>query len=624
MINYIAILTRAFGWLLFGLHRGKLRKIWGLYKIGGLRLCWYCMKDRFHSRDLPYDPQRNQLSDTQSELILEGCSFKPLFSIIVPVYKVNCKWLEKCICSVTSQYYKNWEMILVDDASQQEDLRLLMNEWTSRDQRICCFYSEKNAGIAQTTNVGIRQASGQYIAFLDHDDELTPDALTWVVWSLSQNPDALWLYSDEDMISTRGKCHDPHFKPDFSLEYLLSNMYTCHLSVYSAQMLAAAGGLREGFDGSQDHDLALRLSEIIPQSRIVHIPRVLYHWREVPGSTAVGVAAKPKAPAAGRKAVAEALQRRDIRGEVRSYELCPTIYQIKFELSVFPKVSVIIPTKNALSLIKKCIGSMRQFTQYPNYEIVIIDNASDAPEFLEYISREQSENKLKVVRYDKPFNHSEMNNIAADSTDGEFVLLMNNDIEIITENWLEQLVAAAQTDSSIAVVGGMLLYPNRHVQHGGIVLGLYGTAGHAHKYIYNRLPGYLGRLHTLQEVSGITAALALVRRSSFRQIGSFNSDRYPTLYNDVDLCIRLRKEGYRCIYNPMVRAIHYETKTRPIDPQELFYKQSLQSDYAEILNYDPFYNPNLSLGNEQFRGFREFPVEDQIPELADSPGDHRD
>jgi GT2 family glycosyltransferase len=621
MMRSVLALTRALWWLMFGLHRGKLRKGWGLYKIGGFRLCWHCMMDRFHAREIPYDSIRNQLSGLQSEYILEKCPFKPLFSIVVPVYKVNQKWLEKCISSVVNQVYKNWEMILVDDASQQDDLRHLMNGWALRDNRIRCFYSEKNAGIAEATNIGIKKAHGQFIAFLDHDDELTPDALTWVVWALNKNPDALWLYSDEDMISTRGKCHDPHFKPDFSPEYLLSNMFTCHLSVYAAQMLAGAGGLRNGLDGSQDHDLALRLSEIIPAGKIIHISRVLYHWREVPGSTASGVTAKPKAPAAGRKAVADALQRRGIRGKVTSYELCTTIYQIEFEPSEFPKVSVIIPTKNAVSLVKKCIDSVRKYTRYPNYEIVIIDNASDELELLNYIDRERSENRVKVVRYDKPFNHSEMNNIAVDSVDSEFVLFMNNDIEILTEQWLEQLVGAAQMDQSISVVGGLLLYPNKHVQHGGIVLGVYGTAGHAHKYIYNRLPGYLGRLHTLQEVSGITAAMALVRGSCFKQIGGFDAQRYPTLYNDVDLCIRLRQAGYRCIYNPMVKAIHYETKTRPVSPEELFYKQRLGSDYAGTLKSDPFYSPNLSLNNEQFRGFREFPVEEQIPELTNIAGE---
>lgn len=574
---------------------------------------------KFSARVSSYNPFRNQLSISQSKYILEKCTFKPLISIVVPVYKVACKWLDKCISSVVNQHYSKWELILVDDASGRENLRQLMDKWASKDERIRVHYLDENSGIAAATNLGIKQAKGEFIGLLDHDDELTPDALIWINWALKQNPEALWLYSDEDLITTDGKCHDPRFKPDFSPEFLLSNMYTCHFRVYAAEILAKIGYLRKGFDGSQDHDEALRLSEIVPKEKVIHIPRVLYHWREIPGSAAMSIGAKPKAPSAGRKAVADALKRRNLKGKVTSYEICPTIYQIEFEPSEFPKVSIIIPTENALSLTKKCIDSVRKHTNYPNFEIVVINNASDDPEFLKYLRIEQSENKIKAIDYDKSSNHSEMNNIATASVDSDFVLFMNNDIEIISEKWLEQLVAVTELDESIAVVGGMLLYPNGTVQHGGVILGLNGTAGHAHKCMSNLWPGYIGRLHTLQEMSGITAALALVRRSCFDHVGGFDSNRYPTLYNDVDLCIRLRNKGYRCIYNPMVRAIYYETKTRSVNSEELVYKQRLVSDYAEILNRDPFYNPNLALDNEQFCGYRRFPIEDQIPELADMP-----
>ncbi len=619
MITYILIFTRALWWLLVLPHRKKMEKLWATYEAGGIKLCWIRAVERFQRKDYPYDHRQNQLSPGQSKHILAKCHTKPLFSIVVPVYKVAPAWLEKCICSVVNQYYTNWELVLVDDASQRDDLKQLINNWVSRDHRIHAYYLDQNLGIASATNLGIKESKGKFIGFLDHDDELTPDALTWVTWALNKNPKALWFYSDEDKVSPKGLCHSPYFKPDYSLEMLLSNMYTCHFSVYSAEVLTKVGGLRDGFDGSQDHDLALRLSEIIPKEKIIHISRVLYHWRVIPSSTAMSAAAKPKASSSGRKAVANALKMRNLEGSVTSHNICPTLYQIKFEPSEFPKVSIIIPTKNALALTKKCICSARRYTDYPNFEIVVLDNASDDPEFLKYLEKEQSDNRVKVIHYKKVFNHSEMNNIAAAYVDSEFVLFMNNDIEIISEKWLEQLVATAHIDKAIAVVGGLLLYPDRRVQHGGIILGLYGTAAHAHKYTYSELTGYFSRLHSLQEMSGITAALALVRRSSFEHIGGFNSNRYPTSYNDVDLCIRLRKEKYRCIYNPMVRAIHYESKTRTIDPKEALYRQRLVDDYSEILNHDPFYNPNLALDNEQFRGFRSFPVEEQIPELADYP-----
>ncbi|MHA1279617.1 MAG: glycosyltransferase family 2 protein [Candidatus Helarchaeota archaeon] len=574
---------------------------------------------KFSAKILSYNPLRNQLSVSQSKYILEKCTFKPLISIVVPVYKVACKCLDKCISSVVNQHYSNWELILVDDASGRKDLQQLMDKWASKDERVRVYYLQKNSGIAGATNFGIKHAKGEFIGLLDHDDELTPDALTWIIWALKQNPEAQWLYSDEDLITINEKCHDPRFKPDFSPELLLSNMYTCHFRVYAAEILAKVGYLRKGFDGSQDHDLALRLSEIVPKEKVIHIPRILYHWREIPGSTAMNIDEKPKASSAGRKAVADALKRRNIKAKVTSHEICPTIYKIKFEPSEFPKVSIIIPIKNALSSMKKCIDSVRKHTNYPYFEIVVINNASDDIGLLKYLRKEQSENRIKVIDYDKSFNHSEMNNIATSSVDSEFVLFMNNNIEIISEEWLEQLVAVTELDESIAVVGGLLLYPNGMVQHGGVIFGINGTAGHAHKYIYNELPGYLGRLHSLQEMSGITSVFALVRRSCFDHIGGFDSNRYPTLYNDVDLCIRLRNKGYRCIYNPMVRAIYDDTKTRPVNSEKLVYKQRLVSDYAEILNRDPFYNPNLALDNEQFRGYRQFPVEDQIPELADMP-----
>jgi len=615
IIVYFLVSARSVWWLLFAPNRRKLAKVWATYKFGGIKLCRHRAVEEFGRKESSYEPFQNQLSRSQSEYLLAKCPTKPLFSIVVPVYKIECKWLEKCICSVVCQHYVNWEIILVDDASQRDNLKQLMNAWALRDKRIYVYYLEKNCGIAGATNFGIKQARGEFIGFLDHDDELTPDALTWVMWALNKHPDALWFYSDEDFISHRGKCHSPRFKPDFSPEFLLSNMYTCHFSVYSARILDEVGGIRPGFEGAQDHDLALRISEIVSRDQVVHIPRVIYHWRIILGSAAMAIEEKPLAPISGRKAVQEALRRKNLKGSVTSNKLCPTLYQITLQPTSSPKVSVIIPTKNSLLLMKKCLNSLRSHTNYPNYSIVVIDNQSDDELFLKFIAKEQSKGLLKVIKYDKPFNHSDMNNIAVKNTDSDFVVFMNNDIEIVSDNWLEQLVATINMDTSITAVGCLLLYANGTVQHSGIILGLNGAAGHAHKYMYNKGLGYYGRLHALQETSGITAALALVRRSAFEQIGGFNSKRYQGLYNDVDLCIRFRKKGFRCLYNPIVKAIHYESKTRSITTEELVYQRRLRDDYAEILSKDPFYNPNLSLDNEQFKGFRAFPIEEQIPEL---------
>jgi GT2 family glycosyltransferase len=618
IVQHFSILLRALCWFIFAPHRRKFAKVWVTYKFGGIRLCWSRAVENFgiSRRNLQYDASRNRLSRLQSEYILSRCHNKPLISILTPVYKVDKKWLDKCICSVINQHYTNWELILVDDASEKDDLKQLMAVYASQDKRVKEYHLKKNLGIAGATNFGIKQSKGEFIGFLDHDDELTPDALTWILWAINRHPDAYWFYSDEDKISENGECYDPYFKPNFSPELLLSNMFTCHFSVYSAKMLTKVEGLRAGFEGAQDHDLALWLSEIVPREKIIHIPCVLYHWRSTQDSAAMSIEAKPDAVSAGRKAVAEALKRRSLRGEVSSHKLYPWVYQISFQPSAFPKVSIIIPTRNSLPLIQRCIDSVRQHTNYPNYEFLIINNSPDGAEFLEYIKAKQSENNIRLVHYDKPFNHSEMNNIAVSLVDSEFVVLMNNDIEVVSNKWLEQLVAIAQSDESIGMVGGLLLYPDGKVQHGGMILGIVGIVGHAHKFVDSKMPGYFGRLHALQEMSGVTAALALVRRSAFEAVGGFNSERYPTSFNDVDFCIRLRKKGYRCLYNPTVKAIHYESKTRPITSEELNYRKRLVDDYSEILMNDPFYNPNLALDNEQFRGCRPFHLEDQIPELC--------
>jgi len=619
LLRGFSILVRAIWWLLVGPHRRKLAKVWATYKFDGIKLCWYRAIEKFGAirRNFPYEACQSQLSPSQSEYILARCSNQPLLSIVVPVYKVDPKWLGKCICSVVGQHYRNWELILVDDASQKEDLKQLMNGWALRDNRIHVCYLEQNSGIAGATNFGIKQTRGEFIGFLDHDDELTPDALTWIMWTLNKHPDAVWLYSDEDKISPNGKYHTPYFKPDFSPEFLLSNMYTCHFSVYSARILNEVRCTRQGFEAAQDHDLALRVSEIVRRDQVIHIPRIIYHWRTIPGSAAMSIEEKPLAPIAGQKAVEEALRRRNLKGYVTSNKLCPTLYQIKFQPTSFPKVSIMIPTKNSLSLMKRCLNSLRSRTNYPNYSIVVIDNQSNDEFFLKFIAEEQSKGLLKVIKYDKPFNHSDMNNIAVKNTDSDFVVFMNNDVDIITDDWLEQLVATINMDTSIAAVGCLLLYANGTVQHGGIILGLNGSTGHSHQYIHCELPGYFGRLHCLQEVSAVTAALIIVKRSAFEMVGGFRSDKYPTLCNDVDLCIRLRQKGFRCIYNPMVRAIHHESKTRPIPPKDFLYKKILVDDHSEIIMNDPFYNPNLALDNEQFCGFRPFPIEEQIPELIE-------
>lgn len=612
------IIMKAVLWLFFGLSKRKFPKLWAAFQYGGLRLCWHRAIERFSKLNTQYDLFYNQLSFRQSEFLLSKFDKKPLISIIITVHEENIKWLGKSLKSVINQYYTNWEAVIVDVSGNSEIEKLLCT-FTSEDSRIHTYFLKDHQSTATAANFGIKQAHGDFIGFLDCNNALAHDALVWLTWALIKNHDALWLYSDEDMISHNGRCHSPIFKPDFSPEFLLSNIYACYFSIYSAGILDEVGGVREKLEGAQYYDLALRLSEIVRKKKIIHVPRVLHHRRIIPHQTTKNIDAESKVYKNAQKAVEEALKNRNLKGKVTSCKLYPGINRIKLEPSILPKVSIIIPTKNAFSLLKKCLISVREKTKYQNFEILIIDHLSDDPAILDFFDIEKKKEKFRIIKYEKPYNHSDMNNIAIESVDSEMIVFMNNDIEILSDNWLEQLIATIDMDESIASVGCMLLYEDHTVQHAGIIFGISNVAGHAHKYMDSNASGYFGRLQALQEYSGVTAALSVMRRSAFIDVGGFNSRRYPTSFNDVDLCIRLQQRGYRCIYNPMVRAIHHESKTRPITKDEYVFRQRLAEDHREILLSDSFYNPNLTLHNEQFKGFRPFPVEEQIPELANMP-----
>jgi glycosyltransferase involved in cell wall biosynthesis len=607
-----AMLARVFSWLLFSPNPRRFSNVWITFKAGGLRACYRRAVESFFDTYRTYHPGSNELTLPQSRHILSFKRCKPLISILVVLHPAaSARLIRKCIDSVRRQHYDKWEIILLaEKISKASKADRVLESMTQQDHRIrlCCTIGT-TAGAK--LNEGLKFAKGQFIGFLEPQDKLPPDALTWLVWAINSNPDAVWFYSDEDRISAIiGRRHTPNFKPDFSMELLLSTMQTGHFSVYSADILLQAKGFTELADIDPYHDLALRIAETHPRKNIIHIPRVLYHQRDYRPSNDSRKHAE-LISAAGCNAVRQSLKRRNLKAQVTQHPLCRTLYQIELEPKQFPKVSIIIAAKNNPELLRKCLTALRNHTCYPDYEIIIIDNQSDDPAFYELLGREQ----MRIVRYDKPFNHSDMHNTAIDLVQTDWIVLMNNDVEILSERWLEQMVATAQMDKSIAAVGGLLLYPNGTVQHGGIILGIRGIAGHAHKYMDAQKCGYFGRLHALQEYSGVTAALSLIRKS----VGGFNATRYPTSFNDVDLCIRLKQNGFRCIYNPMIRAMHYELKTRPITKDELIFRQRLAEDHYQILNNDPFYNPNLSLSNEQFHGFREFPIEYQIPELCDYP-----
>jgi GT2 family glycosyltransferase/glycosyltransferase involved in cell wall biosynthesis len=610
---------RVFLWLFFSPRPiRRLKNAWTVFRAEGLRACYLGSIERFSDTCRTYRYGHNELTPFQSQHLFSRQTGKPVISILAVVHPAtSVRWMTKCIQSVCRQHYQNWELILLGEHNEKtQEVCTFLKSASQKDKRIRLYPSSSMTPGSQL-NEGLKVAGGEFICVLGPHDELAPDALTWFVWASCSHSDARWFYSDEDAISAlTGRHYEPNFKPDFSAEYLLSGMFTGNMSVYCAKDISQIQGFSERPDLDIFHDVALRLSEIVPAAQIIHIPRILYHRRYDLFWNRRNRCLNSESAESGRRAVREALNRRNLKGNVTSDARYPKLFQLTLEPAEFPKVSILIPTRNGLDLLKTCIRSIRSHTQYPDYEIIVIDNMSDDPALLQYLCQEQSENNLQVVRYEKPFNHSEMNNTAVHEVRTDWIVLMNNDIEILSDRWLEQLVATAQMDESIASVGGLLLYPNGNVQHGGILLGIRGIAGHAHKYMNAEDSGYFGRLHALQEYSGVTAALSLIRKSAFTQIDGFNSVRYPTSFNDVDLCIRLKQNGFRCIYNPMVCAIHHELKSRPITKDEMVFRQRLAQDHNRILNNDPFYNPNLSLSNEQFRGFREFPVEYQIQELS--------
>ncbi len=546
-------------------------------------------------------PRPKPLSRRRARQWEREFSRRPRISLVVPVSKTRLAWLRSCVNSVRSQYYNAWELILVDDRSEMPRLASRLERYSRRDDRIRVISLSENAGIAGATNVGIEAAAGEFIGFLGHEDELSPDALTWIVAALNRLPHAVWLYSDEDKITKRGKRFGPYFKPAYSPEFLLANPYTAHFSVYTADLLRSVQGLRAGFDGSEDHDLALRLSEIVRRDQVVHIPRILYHRRAAESSTA--------APINGRKAVSEALTRRGQIGEVRSHPILKTAYQIRFRPKFSPTVRILIPTHNGLYDLRACLDSIEHRTCYKNYRITVIDNRSDDPDLLRFLDRAESLRVLEVVRDPRPFNHSRMHNDVIAKCPDDFLVFMNNDVELLTDGWLEHMLGTAELDDSIAGVGSLLFYPDRTVQHAGIYLGREGIAGHVHRGLDADNPGYFGQAHLLKGVSAATAALLLMKRTAFAEVGGFDAERYPTSFNDVDLWLRLAQQGYRCVYNPEVRAIHHESKSRRVvQAEEDVYQERFRRQWAGVVDRDPFYNPNLSTEEELAPDWHPYPI----------------
>lgn len=548
------------------------------------------------------------LADSERQRILASIAemkHPPLISIVMPVYNTAAALLEKAIDSVLAQLYPHWELCIADDASSDKHVKQIVTRYQSKDARIKSVFRETNGHISVASNAALALATGEFVAFLDHDDELSEHALFWVAETIKQYPGAQMIYSDEDKVDVQGKRFDPHFKCDFNYELLLAQHMICHLAVYRRTVLEKIGGFRIGFEGSQDYDLALRVIEQIKPDEIIHIPRVLYHWRASVGSTALTIFEKDYVIEAGRRAVEEHLQRQGKSAVVMPAPGAPHFNRVRFALPErLPLVSIIIPTRDRADLLSMCVDMLLEKTTYPNYEIIILDNGSIEPEALVLLDRLQQRARVTVVRDESPFNFSVLNNRAAQFAKGELLCLMNNDIEVVTPDWLEEMVSfVLQPD--VAAVGARLWYPDGRLQHGGVVLGIGGVAGHSHKYLGGAQTGYFCRAILHQEFSAVTAACLLVRADIYRSLHGLD-EKLAIAFNDIDFCMRIKAAGLRIVWTPYAEMIHHESASRghedTEEKQARFMKEVrfMQRRWGDKLQHDPVYNPNLTLTREDF------------------------
>ncbi|MGA9032921.1 MAG: glycosyltransferase [Sulfuricaulis sp.] len=534
---------------------------------------------------------------------IDGFSHKPRISVVMPTYNPKPEWLSQAIESVRKQIYPHWELCIADDASTDQSVRPALERYARDDSRIKVVFREQNGHISAASNSALDLATGEWVVLLDHDDLLTEHALFWVADAINQNPDVRLIYSDEDKIDKAGRRISPYFKCDWNVDLFYSHNLITHLGVYRSELLREIGGFREGLEGAQDYDLALRCIERIAPKQIHHIPRVLYHWRMHTESTAQSLDAKPYAMFAGERALNEHFQRLGVKAEAK---FDGHGFRVRRSLpDTLPMVSLIIPTRNGLHLIRQCVESILKKTSYSNYEILIVDNGSDEPAMLKYLKQLELEKKAQVVRDACPFNYSALNNAAVKVARGEIVGLLNNDIEVISPDWLSEMVShALQPD--VGVVGARLWYPNETLQHGGVILGVGGVAGHSHKHLPRHHPGYFGRASIVQSLSAVTAACLVTRKAIYEDVGGLNETDLQIAFNDVDFCLRVREAGYRNIWTPYAELYHHESASRGYEDspekQARFAKevQYMKQRWGDLLLNDPAYSPNLTLNHEDF------------------------
>jgi len=535
---------------------------------------------------------------------LAALADKPLVSVVMPTYNANLDWLGQAVQSVKDQLYPNWELCIADDASPDPEVRPFLEQIAASDPRIKLVFRERNGHISAATNSALALATGDWISFLDHDDVLPAHALLYMVKAIAQHPDARLLYSDEDKIGDDGKRYDPYFKCDWNLDLFYSHNLVTHLAFYRRDLMDQVGGLREAYAGAQDYDLVLRVIEHVTPAQIVHVPFILYHWRAHAGSTATAdLTIKPYAMLAGERALNDHFKRTHVSGRA---QFIGHGYRVRYRVPTpAPKLSIIIPTRNALQLVKVCIESIKTKSSYKNYEILLVDNGSDDPAALAYFAEQAQADNFKVIRDDSPFSYSAINNLAAAQATGEVLCFLNNDIEVIAHDWMEELVSQA-CRPGIGAVGAKLLYPNATIQHAGVIIGIGGWAGHSHKGFFNQSHGYVGRASLASNFSAVTGACMAVQKKHFDRVGGFDAVNLKVACNDVDLCLKFIEIGLRNLYTPHAVHFHHESATRGYEdtPEK---KARFQSEVDHMwkrwptqMANDPAYSPNLTLDHEDF------------------------
>lgn len=535
---------------------------------------------------------------------INAMSRRPRFSILLPVYESDPRWLKRALFSVRQQYYPDWELCIADDASTKSGVWKIVERHAGSDGRIKILRRATRGGIAATSNDALSLATGEFVALLDHDDTIAPEALYLAAVELERNPALQLIYTDEDKIDEHEQRYHPYFKPEWNPDLFLAQNYVSHLTFLRTDLVRKVGGFRSEFDGSQDYDLFLRCVAQIKPPQIARIARVLYHWRALPQSTAASTSAKNYAHAAAVRAVQEHLYTQKVEAKVEPGEF--EIYQrVRYPLpATRPLVSIIIPSRDQSTLLEKCIDSILHKSEYPNFEIIILENNSVEEQTRELYLRLRKERRIQIVESAGDFNFSSLVNLGASRARGSIFLLLNNDVEIMNADCLSELVSQVSRPE-IGIAGARLWYPNGSLQHGGVILGVGGVASNIDG-IQRHEPGYFARQHLVQDFCAVTAACLMVRREVFEKLGGFDESRLPVTFNDVDFCLRARELGWRIVYTPYAELIHHESVSRGIEntteKQRRFFKESefLLSRWGGLIQNDPAYNPNLSLGEKRF------------------------